>query len=114
MTHYEKVMYRPVIVLARNPKGERLELKFPTKRWAKHSQAYWRLFDAFNPDLPNAQKVAFEEIGPLLVDLVEANAEYEECGQKFLKQDLIEILTGDLSDAPAQSPIYYPNPETGR
>jgi hypothetical protein len=66
--------YQPMIIMGGDESGNRIELQFPTESDARWERAYWRLFEAFNPHLPNAEKVSDSEIGPLLNELVEAKA----------------------------------------
>jgi len=88
--------HQPMIIRGRDESGNRIELRFPTERDACWARAYWRLFEAFNPHLPNADKVSDSEIGPLLIELVEAN----KLDGLSLKEALREIVKGEYTDSP--------------
>ena len=88
--------YQPMIIMGRDESGNRIELQFPTERDARWARGYWRLFEAFNPHLPNAEKVSDSEIGPLLIELVEAN----KLDGLSLKEALREIVKGKYTDSP--------------
>jgi hypothetical protein len=85
--------YQPTIIMGRDESGNRIELQFPTESDARWARAYWRLFEAFNPHLPNAERLSDSEIGPLLIELVEAN----KLDGLSLKEALREIVKGEYN-----------------
>jgi hypothetical protein len=91
----KRTEYQPVIIMGRDESGNRIELQFPTESHARWARPYWRLFEAFNPHLPDAEEVSDSEIGPLLIELVEAN----KIDSLPLKEALREIVKGEYTDS---------------